>query len=120
MESHVTFENLPSAVYQIQRQLEEIKNELKKPAIQPAPQRFGFKGLSDYLNSIGIAISRSKLQKLTASGRIPCVKFNAKLLFDKNEVDEWIEANMKKASNHSDTSLSLAIAANRKKKGGAK
>jgi hypothetical protein len=57
---------------------------------------------------LGYKISPSKLQKLTADGKIPCYKFNNRLVFERSELDRWIESKTVKVGDNSDVALTLA------------
>ena len=115
----MTFEKVPMMVYQTSEKVNRIEAlvmQLTKQSSSPTPQQFGFGGLLEYLKKSGYEFSKSQLQKSTASGRIPCKKFNNRLVFDRAEIDAWIESNT--VSVGDDTpALALAKSANNKLKG---
>jgi len=113
MEQLIKFDDLPREVFLMKETLNRIVSILDRPAVASTPNQFNFDGLLNYLNSIGLSMSKSKQQKLTASGKIPFSKFNNRLVFNKSEIDEWIRANTIKASEESNATLSLALTANR-------
>ena len=80
------------------------------------PQRFDFKGMLSYVNGQGYTLSKSAGQKKAAAGDIPCYKFNNRLVFEKSELDAWLESQTTKTGNKSNTDLMLARSANRKLK----
>ena len=59
------------------------------------PHEFDFNGVLSYINRLGYKFSKSKMQKITASGSIPCRKFNNRLVFKKSDIDAWIESETK-------------------------
>ncbi len=67
------------------------------------------------LTQYGYILSKAKLYKLTASGKIPCRKFGHKLVFSRNEILSWAESQTKPQHNQSEISLTLAKNARRKK-----
>ena len=117
MNEVLTFDRLPITVTQILDKVNRIEAILIKPSEPPKPQRFDFNGTLDYLNELGYTISSSRLQKLTASGGIPCRKFNNRLVFEKLELDSWVESKCEPVG-RSEAALTLAKSANRKLKGG--
>ena len=121
METNLTIEQMPSALMRMQGDVNRILALLEKPAPTPFPEKFGVSGFHDYFKSLGLPMSQSKQQKLTADGVIPCHKFNGRLVFVKDEIDQWIESQTSpncKANGVSNATLTLAKSANRKMKGG--
>ena len=117
IDSKVTFDNLPAAVGQLLNEVNQIKKLLLRPAEPQEHQRFDFIGTLCYLKEQGYHISKSKLQKLTALGDIPCRKFNRRLVFDRAELDVWVQSRTDTVCNSSDTAvLTLAASASRKLK----
>ena len=115
MINQMSFDRLPSAVAEISDRLSRIEMLLTKPAEPAKPQRFDLIGALNYLNGLCYKTSKSQMQKLTASGRIPCKKFNNKLVFERNELDAWVEAQTVTVDNNSDkAALTLAASANHK------
>ena len=115
----ISFDRLPVAVTKIWDTVNRIETLLTKPEVSPKPQRFDFNGALDYLNKSGYTMSKSKQQKLCADGKIPCRKFNNRLVFEKSELDAWIESHTVTVG-QSDAALTLARSANRKMRGGRK
>ena len=116
MEQVISFDRLPIEVAQIGEKVNRIEclvMQLVKPTTQHRPSQFGFGGLLEYLHELGLTFSKSQLQKSTASGKIPCHKFNNRLVFVKDEIDEWIESK-REPIGQSDAALTLAVSANRK------
>ena len=116
----MTFENLPAAVSQLQGQLNRIEKLLTKPLAPEKPQRFDFTGVLGYINESGFVLSQSKLQKLCATGKIPSRKFNNRHVFEKCEIDKWVESQTFNVSDHSEAAYTLVESANlsRKLRGG--
>jgi len=115
----LNFEKMPSAMMQVLERLGRIEMMLMKPTETPKPQRFDFNGTLDYLKGLGYTIGDSKLQKLTASGKIPCSKFNNRLVFEKSALDAWVQSQTVQVGNNSEAAdLTLAKSANRKLRGG--
>ena len=112
----LTFDRLPIAVTQLLEKVNRIETILIKPTEPPKPQRFDFNGALGYLNQQGLTFSKSQMQKKTSAGKIPCKKFNGRLVFDKKELDYWIEAQTVTVGDNSDAALTLAQSANRKLK----
>jgi len=113
MNTILTFDRLPIAVAQIGEQLNRIELYLKKPLEPVRPQRLDSNGVLNYINESGYVYSTSKFQKDTAAGKIPCKKFNNRLVFDKCEIDNWLESQTK-AVGQSAAAMTLAADANRK------
>lgn len=114
---NITFDCLPLLVTKLLEKADRIEmllTEKKEPA---KPQWLGFSNALDYLDNSGLKLSDSKLQKLTASGQIPCSKFNNRLVFDTQELDSWVESQMVKVADKSGVTLALAKSANRKLRG---
>ena len=115
----INFEKMPSAMMQVLERLGRIETMLMKPTEPPKPQRFDFNGALAHFKEKGCAMSKSQLQKFSASGRVPCRKFNGRLIFDRIDVDNWIESQMIKGCDNSEAAaLTLARSANRKLRGG--
>ena len=115
----ISFDRLPVAVTQIWDTVNRIETLLIKPAESQKPQRFDFNGALHYLNGLGYIMSKSKQQKLCADGKMPCSKFNNRLVFEKSELDAWIESQTVTVGNNS-AALTLAASANFKLRGGRK
>ncbi len=63
----------------------------------------------------GYILSKAKLYKLTASGKIPCRKFGHKLVFSRKDILDWAESQTKPKGNQTEALLNLAKSARRKK-----
>ena len=121
METNLTFEQIPSALMRMQGDVNRILALLEKPSPHPVPEKFGVAGFHAYLRSLGLPMSPSLQQKLTAAGKIPSHKFNNKLVFKRDEIDAWIDRQISpnsKVNGKSDAAITLAISASRKMKGG--
>ena len=112
----ISFDRLPVAVTKILDKVNRIEMLLIKPEVAPKPQRFDFNGSLDYINESGYPMGISKWQKLCADGKAPCRKFNNRLVFEKTELDAWIESHTVTVG-QSDAALRLARSANRKLRG---
>ena len=112
----LTFDRLPIAVNQLIDAVNRIEKMLTRPTEPPNPLRFGFIGAVDYLNGLGFSISKSKLSKLTAEGKLPCYKFNGRIVFEKEKLDEWVASQMVTVGDTSEVALTLAKSANRKRR----
>ena len=51
--------------------------------------------LTNFLNELGIKIAKSSIHKKTSTGEIPYKKIFGSLVFYKDEILEWINANAK-------------------------
>ena len=109
----ISFDRLPFAVSQMMAKLTRIEKLLSQPAEPTKPQRFDFNGALAYINGLGYTFSKSKLQKFSATGDIPCHKFNRRLVFVKNELDAWLESQTVTVG-ESSAALTLARCANKK------
>ena len=121
MLDNLKFEDIPAFLLQQQEQLTRIEMMIARPTEPSIPNQFGVAGFHAYLRSLGLPMSPSLQQKLTASGKIPCHKFNNKLVFKRDEIDAWIERQISpncKVTGKGDAALTLAKSANRKMKGG--
>ena len=119
MQQSISFDRLPIEVAQIGEQVNRIESmvlQLVKPSAQPKPQSFYIDGAVSHFKMRGIPISKSKLQKLTASRTIPFKRFNGRVVFDAGELDVWIKENATTVVDNS-PALRLAASANRKMKG---
>ena len=114
----ISFENMPNMVAEILDRQKRIEIMLCKPIETPKPQRFDFNGALGYLKELGLTFSKSQMQKSAASGNIPCSKFNNRLVFEKSELDDWVQSRTVAVGNKSDeAALTLAQSANRKLRG---
>ena len=113
MEATISFDRLPVAVTQMMDKLNRIEMMLINTAEPPKPQRFDFDGALSYINEQGYTFSKSKMQKWSATGEIPCRKFNNRLVFEKCEIDAWVQSQTVTVCDKS-AALTLARVANRK------
>ena len=114
----LTFDQMPMAINQLLDRAIRIESLLSKPTEPPKSQRFDFNGLLSYLNESGYTYSKSQLQKATASGSIPCKKFNNRLVFEQHEIDAWVKSETVSVGDNSGrAALELAKSANNKLKG---
>ena len=109
----ISFDRLPVVVSQILDKVNRIEMLLIKPSEPPKKVRFDFNGALVYFNELGYTFSKSKLQKGSATGKIPCHKFNGRLVFEKCELDAWIQSQTVTVGDNS-AALTLSASANRK------
>ena len=87
-------------VISVEELTEIIDNSIKKALSVEAKaeneydRQMGTNEAIQYINSLGIKLSRSAFQKLSAEKSIPFVKFRHKCYFYKNEIDEWIKGTL--------------------------
>jgi len=97
--------------------LRSIERLLTRQIVPPQQQRFDSEGVLSYINQTGRTMSKSQLTKLTAAKKIPCSKFFNRLVFEKQEIDRWIESQTVKVENDSsEAALLLSKSAARKLK----
>lgn len=113
MENKLSFNELPDAVGELLIKVSKIETLLTKPAEPPRPQRFDLNGALAYLNKSGYIISKSQFQKKSATGAIPSRKFNARHVFERSQLDEWVQ-NQCEPAGHGDMALTLTRSSNRK------
>lgn len=61
-------------------------------------------------------ISKSKLYKYASSGKIPCMRYNKRLIFSRSQLTDWVECQMKDDNNFTKPLLALASSANNPKR----
>ena len=61
-----------------------------------------------------LEISKSRLWKLSADGKIPCSKFFGRLKFERDDLDTWAASNSRRRGDISSVASTLAESANRK------
>jgi excisionase family DNA binding protein len=61
---------------------------MTKKSYHPDPS-FGFLDINGAMRLLGI--SKSKIYKMTADGKLPCYKPAGKIYFKVSELQEWIE-----------------------------
>jgi len=60
----------------------------RRTNVLPAPRLLDYRAAGAYLS-----LSYWSLRELVLNGEIPCVKFRTKVLIDRRDLDDWIEAN---------------------------
>lgn len=78
--------------------------------------RLNLQAAVDFLNQEGFPISRSKLYKLTAEGKIPHHKFGHRLVFERDALAVWAEAQLRSRSDGTDARAAIARSARKKAK----
>lgn len=92
IKEHVTFDALPGAVARLEVQVEKIL-ELLKTKIENNAETNKYLGIDEalsYLNSKGYRISASTLYKLTRLNKIPHIKASRYLMFNTQELNNWL------------------------------
>jgi hypothetical protein len=64
------------------------------------PERFNIDKAVEYLKKMGLMISKSSLYKHTANGDIPVHRFGSRLIFVRQELDEWANTKLKSTNNN--------------------
>lgn len=92
----LSFEVMPKAIGQLLNEVAEIKKLLIfKPPSEPGERSLSVEMAIKVFADNGIMISKSKLYKLTSKQKIPCYRFNQRLIFKKSELIDWIELQIK-------------------------
>lgn len=93
MEIEITFDSLPAAVMKLAEKVDLIINLLdtKIEKREEIPKYLSTEKALVYLKKIGFPMSKSKLYKLTACGKIPFHKSGNTLLFISEELEKWCE-----------------------------
>ena len=112
----ISFDNMPSMIFQINDRLKVIEDHILKP--QPTPVTpaviTGSKLAVSFLCERGFEMSMSLFNKATMKGDVICQRFhNKKLLFKTDDLLAWAYSKCVPV-NKSDSTLLLAKAANRK------
>ncbi|MDR2149178.1 MAG: helix-turn-helix domain-containing protein [Tannerella sp.] len=94
---------------------EAVSGILPKQAAQPGIDTVTLNDVLELLREHGYPTSKAKIYKLTSAGRIPCRVYGNKLVFSRKEILEWADNQTKPKSNFSETVLTLARSARRKK-----
>lgn len=96
MEKNITFESLPFAVMELTDKVDLIINLLDTNVRkrEEIPKYMNTEKVLAYFKKNGFPMSVSRLYKLTSIGKIPVHKSGSKLLFIKEEIDQWSEANI--------------------------
>jgi len=110
--------------------LEEIKNiidiSIKNAFESLAPQkteiskRLSFDEGLKFLNESGYKTSESQLYKRTMLDQVPCLHFGNKIIFDRNELQQWAESRCRVNSTSENATLLLAKSATKKLKAGGR
>lgn len=90
-----TFDALPRAVARLEAQVEKIL-ELLNAKVQNDAETRKYLGKDEtlkYLNSKGYKISSSTLYKLTRLNKIPHKKASGYLMFNLQELNDWLDTN---------------------------
>lgn len=115
--NQISFENLPSVVSKIFNDVSEIKKLLteNRPREPNDNGTLSLKNALIFLSTNGYEISKSKLYKLTSTGKIPYSKLNNKLIFYKNELSQWLNSQIVKNPNTlSESEYSIILSAQKK------
>lgn len=104
MENQISFDQLPKAVNQINKQLQRIESLLLNKKEEPKDQWFDLNDLVDY--------DPEKRTKATFYGyihkrEIPFHKRGKKLTFLKSEIDEWLKSHRKQTLEEIQNTVSL-------------
>lgn len=93
----LSFEVMPKAIGMLLEEVAEIKKLLAfKPPREPIEKKLSIEMAIKVFEDKGIKISKSKLYKLTSKQKIPFIRFNQRLIFEKSELIEWIEMETKR------------------------
>jgi excisionase family DNA binding protein len=100
----ITFDNLPQAIGHLTEQVDELKKLLTRKHIrEPTLQnKLSVDRAIALMSDHGLTISRSKLYKLTSKQQIPFSKFNNRIVFNKEDLDDWITENTSSKTNFYD------------------
>lgn len=104
MENPISFDQLPKAVNQINKQLQRIESLLLYKKEEPKDQWFDLNDLIEY--------DPEKRTKATFYGyihkrEIPFHKRGKKLTFLKSEIDEWLKSHRKQTIEEIENTISL-------------
>lgn len=87
----ITFEQLPSEVSALRKEILELKEILLSikptPEPEPLPEYLDIDELREYLPS---RPARQTVYGLVSAKKIPSHKFNGKLFFSRQEIDGWL------------------------------
>ena len=98
---------MPNMMAEMIERQKRIEAMLTKPVEPPQPARFGLNDALNYINELGFAMSKSKFTKLSADRKLPCDKFNGRLVFKKADLDLWIESQTVAIGDSSNMALTL-------------
>lgn len=93
MKKNISFDSLPAAIMELAENVELIISLLstKIEKREEIPKYLNMEKALVYLKKIGFPMSKSKLYKLTANGKIPFHKSGNTLLFRMEEINQWCE-----------------------------
>lgn len=109
MENQISFDQLPKAVNQINKQLQRIESLLLDKKEEPKDQWFDLNDLIEY--------DPEKRTKATFYGyihkrEIPFHKRGKKLTFLKSEIDEWLKSHRKQTLEELESGVSIKTSRN--------
>lgn len=87
----------------------------KQNAKESQPDTITLTTALELLAEKGYPTSRAKIYKLTSSGTMPHRKYGNKLVFSRAELLQWADTQTTRIGNHSDTVLTIARNARRKR-----
>ena len=91
------------------------KCQRQPPAVDtPASNHLDLPSAIDFLCQAGFSISSSKIYKLTADGKIPHRKFGKRLIFSRDELIAWAEAQLRSRPDGSEARAAIAQSARKK------
>jgi predicted RecB family endonuclease len=79
------------------------------------PERFNINEAVEYLKKMGITISKSSLYKSTSNGGVPVHRFGNRLVFIREDLDDWA-CSMLKSTNNNKIAYAVANSITRKNK----
>lgn len=87
-----TYNNMPQRIDEILSVLRELKSTVtnlieKRDNI---PKYLNIDATVDYLKSLGILMSKSKIYKMSASGELPVVKIENKIYLTPKIIELWL------------------------------
>lgn len=93
----LTFENLPEAVQLILEKLERLEKVLLAPQSQKAEPEGN---IDISVASAILGLAKATIYSKVCRGEIPAFKLGKKLLFNRKELDEYIESNKDQTNFH--------------------
>lgn len=87
-----TYDTLPERIDYLISEIEEIKDILAERTEKPEeiPKFMDKCELLKYITSLGVAMSESKLYKMTSQKEIPFRKNGGRIYFLVEEIDKWL------------------------------
>ncbi|OXB18869.1 hypothetical protein B0A80_20425 [Flavobacterium tructae] len=117
MENHqnLSFEKMPQILGKLVEEFSELKTLLTfKTTQESREKKLSMEMAIKVMAEEGVEISKSKLYKLTSSKQIPFYRFNQRLVFERSELIDWINEQIK-SSNQSNNAIEfIAKSANNK------